>query len=86
MADSNQTLRITNKAREGYRRCGVTFARGVNEMSSAAFNKDQLATLNADPHLTVEPVKAAPAQGSVADGDMDGTVKPRANKSKEKKR
>lgn len=90
MADSKPFLRITNNAREGYRRAGVVFAKGANEMAAAAFNADQLATLEADPHLTVEvldtvePGEATEAEGPVVDGGVGDAVKPKAKKAKGK--
>ena len=89
MAASNFTLRITNKAREGYRRAGVVFDRGINQMAASSFTEDQLATLEADPHLVVEVLdEAAPAEtgtteGPVDDGGVDSPVtaaKPRTRK------
>ena len=91
MANSKITLRITNKAREGYRRAGVAFAKGLNDVDASAFNEDQLATIEADPHLSIEvldaaePVKTTKAEGAVADGGVDDDVKTKAKKAKGKK-
>ena len=80
MADSNHTLRITNKAREGYRRAGVPFAKGINDVAASAFTKDQLAAIEADPRLQLEVLDDTAAtetgetQGPVADGGVDAGV------------
>ena len=88
MADNNPTLTIINRARDGYRRAGVVFDKGTNKVSGAAFTADQLALLEADPHLDVRsrPAetsdKKEPAQGPV-DGDGVAAIvskKPTAKK------
>ena len=72
MADSNPTLRITNNAREGYRRAGVVFVRGINTVAASSFTEDQLAALEADPHLDVAVAgEAEPAEAGQTPGPVD---------------
>lgn len=81
MATSNLTLRITNKAHDGYRRAGVVFDKGINDVAASAFNKDQLAAIEADPRLSITvPDEVTPAETSAPEGavDHDGVDDPLA--------
>jgi hypothetical protein len=59
------TIRITAK-RDGFRRCGVAHSETPTTYPADYFNKEQLATLKADPYLIVEDLtelkKAASAE------------------------
>ncbi|WP_034832849.1 HI1506-related protein [Endozoicomonas numazuensis] len=65
------TLFITNKAREGYRRAGMAFAKGDNAVSANLFTEDQLAALQADPRLVVKAAPNAAAETSETQGPVD---------------
>ncbi len=61
MSKTVTILRVTNHAHQGYRRAGVTFDLGINELPATTFNATQRALLATDPHLTVDVLPAEPA-------------------------
>ena len=47
-------LTITNTAHEGYRRAGVAFVKGANELDASDFSETQLAQIEQDPRLLLQ--------------------------------
>lgn len=48
------TLRVINRAHEGYRRAGIALAKGDNALDASALSAAQLQALCADPRLVVQ--------------------------------
>lgn len=84
---SQKTLLVINHGHDGYRRAGITLAKGENTLDSAAVSAAQLQALIADPRLAVledtlsasdaspaAPADVAQTQGSVGAADSAAAV------------
>ncbi|MBB1386573.1 hypothetical protein H5119_13665 [Pseudoalteromonas sp. SG45-5] len=68
---------VTNPRGQKYRRAGLTFAPGKNKLPTADINEQQLKTLSADPHISVQTRQASTQpspQSSLDNGRVDSTV------------
>ena len=93
MANPADRIFIINRAHEGYRRAGVAFQKGVNELSAGLFTADQLAAIEADPRLSIGSIDPKTDPAKVAPGTLDKagvgdavteTEKPKTTKAKGK--
>ena len=68
---------VTNPRGQKYRRAGLTFAPGKNKLPASDINEQQLKTLSADPHISVQTRQASTQpspQSSLDNGRVDSTV------------
>lgn len=68
---------VTNPRGQKYRRAGLTFAPGKNKLPTADINEQQLKTLSADPHISVQTRQASTqpsSQSSLDDGRVGDAV------------
>ncbi len=70
MSETTKTILVQCLAHSGYRRAGLVFDQGKNELSADKVTSAQLAQINADARLSI--IEDSPVTDSASSGTVEG--------------